>query len=64
MARTAGGLYVVTAPSGASVTAGDVILSVDGEPALPEVLARKRLRGVPVEVRVGRGGLERGALIP
>ena len=38
--------------------------SIDGQPALPQVLARKRLAGVPVEVRVGRGGNERDAVIP
>lgn len=64
LARTAASLFVVAAPGAASVQPGDLILSIDGQPALPEVLARKRLAGVPVEVRVGRGGNERDAVIP
>lgn len=64
LARTPKGLSVVAAPGDASVQAGDVILSIDDQPALPEVLARKRLTGVPVQVRVGRGGNERDAVIP
>lgn len=64
LARTVPSMLVVAAPGGASVQPGDLILSIDGQPALPEVLARKRLTGVPVEVRVGRGGNERDAVIP
>ncbi len=64
LARTVPSLSVVAAPGDASVKPGDLILSVDGQPPLPEVLARKRLTGVPVEVRVGRGGNERDAVIP
>ena len=64
LARTAPALSVVAAPGDASVQPGDLILSIDGQPALPQVLARKRLKGVPVEVRVGRGGNERDAVIP
>lgn len=64
VSRTAPGLYVVAAPGDAAVQAGDVILSIDGGPALPEILARKRLKGVPVEVKIGRGGKEQDALIP
>jgi hypothetical protein len=64
LARTAPSLSVMAGPSGLSVQPGDLILSIDGQPALPEVLARKRLAGVPVEVRVGRGGNERDAVIP
>ena len=61
LARTPAALVVVAAPGGGSVQPGDLILSIDGQPALPQVLARKRLAGVPVEVRVGRGGNERDA---
>lgn len=64
LARTPKGLWVVAAPGDAAVQPGDVILSVDDQPALPEVLARKRLTGVPVQVRLGRGGNERDAVIP
>lgn len=64
LARMVPALFVVAAPGGSAVQPGDLILSIDGQPALPEVLARKRLTGVPVEVRVGRGGNERDAVIP
>ncbi len=64
LARTVPSLMVLAAPGGASVQPGDLILSIDGQPPLPQVLARKRLTGVPVEVRVGRGGNERDAVIP
>lgn len=64
LARTAAGLYVVAAPGDAAVQAGDVIIAIDGGPALPEILARKRLKGVPVEVKIGRAGKEQDALIP
>lgn len=64
LARTAKGLSVIAAPGDASVQPGDLILSIDEQPPLPEVLARKRLTGVPVQVRVGRGGNERDAVIP
>ena len=64
LARTVPSLLVLAAPGGASVQPGDLILSIDGQPPLPQVLARKRLTGVPVEVRVGRGGNERDAVIP
>ena len=64
LARVAPSLMVMAAPGGAAVQPGDLILSIDGQPPLPQVLARKRLRGVPIEVRVGRGGMERDAVIP
>ena len=64
LARTTQSLLVVAAPGGGSVQPGDLILNIDGQPPLPEVLARKRLTGVPVQVRVGRGGNERDAVIP
>lgn len=64
LARTAPSLVVMAAPGESPLQPGDLILSIDGQPALPEVLARKRLTGVPVEVRVGRGGNERDAVIP
>ncbi len=64
LARTGPSLLVLAAPGGASVQPGDLLLSIDGQPPLPQVLARKRLTGVPVEVRVGRGGNERDAVIP
>lgn len=63
LAKAAPALFVGTAPEGASVRTGDLILGVDGEAPLPEVLARKRLSGLPVEVRVAQGGNERDAVI-
>lgn len=63
LARIVPSLFVLAAPGDATVQPGDLILSIDGQPALPEVLARKRLAGVPVEVRVGRDGNERDAVI-
>ena len=55
---------MVAAPGEGSVQPGDLILSIDGQPALPEVLARKRLAGAPVVVRIARGGSERDVVIP
>ena len=54
------GLYVVAAPSGAPLTAGDLILGVEGKTALPQVLARARLSGTPPQLKVRRaaGGEE------
>lgn len=64
VARQPLGLYVVEAKDGAGVQAGDVILRVDKAPPLPQVLYRKRLRGVPVPVTVKRGGAQVDASIP
>ncbi|MGV3622827.1 MAG: hypothetical protein ACO1OB_18560 [Archangium sp.] len=64
LARMPPVLFVYAAPGNASLRPGDMILSIDGQPPLPEVLARKRLTGVPVEVRVGRDGNERDEVIP
>lgn len=64
LARVPPCMLVVAAPGNASLKPGDLILSIDGQPPLPEVLARKRLTGVPVEVRVGRDGNERDEVIP
>lgn len=64
LARMPPVLFVYAAPGNASLRPGDMILSVDGQPPLPEVLARKRLTGAPVEVRVGRDGNERDEVIP
>jgi hypothetical protein len=58
---TAGGLYVLSAPPGAKLGPGDVILALDGAPALPQSLARLRLAPVPVEARVRRAS---GELVP
>ncbi|WP_426753436.1 hypothetical protein [Myxococcus sp. Y35] len=52
LARGPGGLYVRAAPEGAKLSAGDWVLTLDGQPALPQTLARARLAPVPVEARV------------
>ncbi len=56
-------LWITDAKGDDGVIAGDLILSIDGEKPLPEVLARKRLKGVPVEVRISRNGNERDAVV-
>lgn len=58
------GLLVLDAKEGAGVLPGDVILRVDEAPPLPQVLARARLKGVPVQVTVKRGSAQVDALIP
>ncbi len=63
LARTPPSLVVLAAPGGARLQPGDLILSVDGQPALPEVLARGRLKG-QVRLRVGRAGEERDEVLP
>ncbi|XXF80428.1 hypothetical protein P2318_11940 [Myxococcaceae bacterium GXIMD 01537] len=54
LARQPGGLYVLSAPPGAKLVPGDLILSLEGAPALPQALARARLAPVPVEAQVRR----------
>jgi hypothetical protein len=52
LARQPPGVYVRAAPPGGKLSPGDVVLSLDGHPALPQGLARARLAPVPVEARV------------
>ncbi|HZI16841.1 MAG TPA: hypothetical protein VE153_41120 [Myxococcus sp.] len=52
LARQPAGVYVRAAPPGGKLSPGDVVLSLDGHPALPQGLARARLAPVPVEARV------------
>ncbi|WP_224368353.1 hypothetical protein [Hyalangium versicolor] len=61
MARLPAGLYVLSAPETGKLAPGDVILQFDGQPALPQVLARARLAPVPVQAQVQRasGGTAR-----
>lgn len=61
MARLPAGLYVLSAPPGSKLAPGDVIVSLDGAPALPQGLARARLAPTPVEARVREAS---GALTP
>lgn len=58
MARLPAGLYVLAAPPGAKLSPGDTVLTLDGAPALPQVLARTRLAPTPVEARVRRASGE------
>lgn len=64
VAKARPGLWVLVAPRGASVRRGDVVIEVDGEPPLRQVLARRRLQGTPVPVRIDRGTVEIDAVIP
>jgi hypothetical protein len=52
MSRLPAGLYVLSVPEGGKLTPGDVILDLDGQPALPQVLARTRLAPTPVQAHV------------
>lgn len=63
LARTPVSLLVLAAPGGAPVQPGDLILSINGQPPLPEVLARAHLKG-PAHVHVGRDGQERDEVLP
>ncbi len=52
LAKAPAGAFVLTADGKLNV--GDVILSVDGAPALPHALARLRFKGAPGELEVKR----------
>ncbi|WP_224246287.1 hypothetical protein [Hyalangium gracile] len=54
MVRLPAGLYVLSAPEGGKLAPGDVILQLEGQPALPQVLARARLAPAPVQAQVLR----------
>ena len=59
------GLYVASAPAAAKVQPGDLILQIDGQPALPQRLARLRFSQVPIQVRVRKAsGEEVEVLLP
>jgi hypothetical protein len=61
LSRLTEGLYVLSAPPGSKLAQGDVVLSLDGAPALPQALARARLAPTPVEARVRRAS---GEVVP
>jgi hypothetical protein len=46
------GLWVTSAPPGDALQPGDLIASIDGAPALPQVLQRAQFRESPVQARV------------
>jgi hypothetical protein len=52
MNRLPAGLYVLSVPEGGKLAPGDIILQLDGQPALPQVLARTRLAPTPVQAHV------------
>jgi hypothetical protein len=56
---------VMAAPADAKVQPGEVILTLDGELALPQVLARERLSQIPLEAQVRRpDGSTHAVLLP
>jgi hypothetical protein len=54
MTRRPAGLYVLSAPEGGPLAPGDQILQIEGQPALPQVLARTRLAPTPAQAQVQR----------
>lgn len=54
LSRLPAGLYVLSAPEAGPLAPGDVILQIEGQPALPQVLARTRLAPTPSQARVLR----------
>jgi hypothetical protein len=64
VARLGPGLYVLEAPRHARIRAGDLIVSIEGQAPLRQVLARRRLAGGHVPVRVRRAGVEVDASVP
>jgi hypothetical protein len=54
LARLPAGLYVLSSPEGGKLNLEDVLVQVDGQPALPQVLARTRLGPTPAQVQVRR----------
>jgi hypothetical protein len=48
------GLYVLEAPEGGQLAPGELVVSVEGAPALPHVLARARLAPRPLTARIRR----------
>ncbi|MBN1210834.1 MAG: hypothetical protein JXB05_38655 [Myxococcaceae bacterium] len=54
MTRLPAGLYVLFSPEGGKLAPGDVLLQIEGQPALPQVLARTRLAPTPHQARVRR----------
>lgn len=54
LARFPAGLYVLSSPEAGKLTEGDLLLQIDGQPALPQVLARTRLAPTPTQVQARR----------
>jgi hypothetical protein len=54
MTRLPAGLYVLSAPEAGSLAPGDLLLEIEGQPALPQVLARTRLAPTPSQAQIRR----------
>ncbi|HYI01472.1 hypothetical protein [Hyalangium sp.] len=54
MIRLPEGLYVLSAPEAGKLAPGDLLLQIDGQTALPHVLARTRLGPTPAQAQVRR----------
>jgi hypothetical protein len=52
LSRLPAGLYVLEAPEGGKLALGEVVVSLEGVPALPQALARVRFSPTPVQARV------------
>jgi hypothetical protein len=52
LSRLPAGLYVLEAPEGGKLAPGEVVVSLEGAPALPQALARVRFSPTPVQARV------------
>ena len=63
MARLPGGLYVTRANPGAKLQPGDLVVTIDGQPALPQTLQRVRFAPVPAQMKVRRASGEFTELI-
>jgi hypothetical protein len=52
LARMPAGLYVREAPEGGKLAPGELVVGLDGGPALPQALARVRFSPTPVQARI------------
>ncbi len=52
LSRMPAGLYVLEAPPGGRLAPGELVVGLEGGPALPQVLARVRFSPTPVQVRL------------
>ncbi len=52
LARLPAGLYVLEAPAGGKLAAGELVTRIEEAPALPQTLARLRFAPTPVQARV------------
>lgn len=52
LARLPAGLYVLEASEGGKLAPGELVVSLDGAPALPQTLARVRFSPTPIQARI------------